>query len=73
MAARGPAGTRGGSTRFAQFKLVLLGRSPFLGDPEAVFNNSNIGESAVGKVCSMQRKCGFGANMCKEFTRTPVR
>lgn len=32
MAARGPAGTRGGSTRFAQFKLVLLGTLPIFGE-----------------------------------------
>lgn len=53
MAARGPAGGRGTSNRFAQFKLVLLG-APRLPCPITGFVLTHvIGESAVGKVNPM--------------------
>jgi len=44
MAARGPAGSRGGNSRFAQFKLVLLGMlhlEPYTGHIEDADANTD--------------------------------
>jgi len=62
MAARGPAGTRGGSTRFAQFKLVLLGESAvgksslvlrFVKDQFDDFRESTIGAAFLTQTISL--------------------
>lgn len=76
MAARVQQGGRPGGTRFAQFKLVLLGK--LMIDAPRVLTRFwltyTIGESAVGKV---QRRClhtqQVPTNTTSEFASTTIR